>query len=124
MSHAETSIKTYTIVFGLLILLLIAAVLVAKLPLGAWSLPLALGISVVKAVLIALYFMHLVHGEPLTRLFAVGALLWLGFLLVLAMADYRTRGWNSPATESYLAAPLDRLEVEDAPAVREPLSDP
>lgn len=41
--------------------------------------------------LIIAAFMGLRAAEPLQQVYATGGVLWLGFLIVLTMADYMTR---------------------------------
>jgi cytochrome c oxidase subunit 4 len=93
MYERVISIKTYATVFGLLLLLTAATVAANRIDLGPFNTVLALGIAAVKAMLIALYFMHLRHSSGLTRVVVLAGLLWLGILLVGAMDDYLTRGW-------------------------------
>ena len=57
--------------------------------------PLALGIAVVKAVLVLLFFMHLLHSTRLTWVVIGASLFWLGILMVLTLSDYLTRRWLS-----------------------------
>ena len=88
--------RTNVIVFiGLLALTLITT-LVARVDLGAWHLPVALAIAAGKTLLIVLYFMHLRWSPGLFGLVALGAVLWLGFLLGGTMDDYATREWLLP----------------------------
>ena len=68
----------------------------AYLDLGALNLPIAIGIAALKALLIAIFFMHLKGGKgsKLTRIFAIGALLWLLILFGFTLSDYFTRFWS------------------------------
>jgi len=86
------SVKTYTLVFLTLIVLTVVTTAVAFVDLGPFSVVVALVIAVCKAMLVALFFMHLRHSTILTRLVVVGGLLWLLILLILTFADYATRG--------------------------------
>lgn len=61
--------------------------------LGAFNLVFALAISIGKALLVALFFMHLKGSSPLLRLAATAGLIWLLILLSLTLSDYFTRGW-------------------------------
>ncbi|HKS21696.1 MAG TPA: cytochrome C oxidase subunit IV family protein [Thermoanaerobaculia bacterium] len=56
--------------------------------------PIALLIATAKAVLVILFFMHVIHSTRLTWVVVIGAFLWLGVLFVLTFADYLTRGWS------------------------------
>jgi cytochrome c oxidase subunit 4 len=61
---------------------------------GRWHLTAGLGIAAIKAALVALFFMHLIHSRAAPRAVAVVAVFWLVAVLVgLTMADYLTRGW-------------------------------
>jgi cytochrome c oxidase subunit IV len=59
---------------------------------GALSVAASLSISLVTAALIFWFFMDLRRESGLIRIFAVGAAAWLIILLLLASADYLTRG--------------------------------
>jgi cytochrome c oxidase subunit 4 len=78
------------------ILLVLTAVTVgiSRLPMSEeWHLTIGLAIGVAKALLVILFFMHVIHSSRLTILVALGALLWLAILIVLTMNDYFARDW-------------------------------
>lgn len=75
---------------ALLILLGVTAGM-AHVPLGPFNLVLALGIAVAKIALVAIFFMHLRRPDPLLRLAACAAILWILFLFALSFADLLTR---------------------------------
>jgi len=55
----------------------------------------ALIIATTKALLVALFFMHLRHAsEKLLKLVVISTLFFLLILLALSMADYGTRAWS------------------------------
>jgi cytochrome c oxidase subunit 4 len=86
------SLKAYLLVFLALLILTLITTGVAFLDLGAgWNTTIALVIAVTKALLVALYFMHLRTSSPLTILFAGAGIFWLGILFALTMSDYLTR---------------------------------
>jgi len=100
-------------VFAALILLtLLTAWLGATAQLGAWEIPVALGIATVKTLLVGLFFMHLIHSSKLTWLVILSALLALAIMLALTLVDYWTRPYGPvslpPPTSS--AARLDGSE--------------
>ncbi len=64
----------------------------SSIELGGWSLVIALAIAVVKASLVALIFMELLHVRASVRLVAVSALAMLGLMLGLVVADVVARG--------------------------------
>jgi cytochrome c oxidase subunit IV len=56
--------------------------------------PIALLIAGIKAALVILFFMHVIHSTRLTWVVIIASFLWLGVLFVLTFADYLTRLWN------------------------------
>jgi cytochrome c oxidase subunit IV len=93
MNHHTTPIRTYFVVYAVLLVLLALTVLVAYLDLGPWGVILALAIAIVKALLVILYFMHVRASNPLVWVFAGAGFLWLAILLAGIMQDYISRGW-------------------------------
>jgi len=93
MPPRDSNRRTYTVVYLALLGLLALTALVARLPAGAWSLPVALAIATAKLILIFLFFMRLRVQGGLVRIFAVAGFFWLGLLGTLAFSDYLTRGW-------------------------------
>jgi cytochrome c oxidase subunit 4 len=93
MAHPTVSPRTYVLVFVALIALTGTTYLLALQRLGAWEVPVALGIATVKTVLVGLFFMHLLHSSRLTWLVVATGLVFLGIMLVLTGADYWTRDW-------------------------------
>ena len=86
---------TYFLVFAALLVLTGTTVLVAYLPLGPWHTVAALAIAVAKALLVLLFFMHLLHSTRLTWVVAAAGVFWLGILFALTFSDYLTRSWMS-----------------------------
>jgi cytochrome c oxidase subunit IV len=84
-------VKTYLKVWAALLGLLVLTIGVAFLQLGRLNLPIAMLISVAKAALIVLVFMHIKGGSRLLHLAAAAGLLWLSIMFVLTMNDYLTR---------------------------------
>lgn len=60
-------------------------------PLGAFSLPVTLGIATAKGVLVILIFMEMVGTRVSTRLALISALFLLAIFVALAAADVLTR---------------------------------
>lgn len=85
--------RTYYGVFAALIALTFLTVGLSFLELGNWHTAVGLLIGVAKALLVALFFMHLLYGSKLNWLALGAGLFWLGILLVLTLADYLTRPW-------------------------------
>jgi cytochrome c oxidase subunit 4 len=88
-------IRTYFVIFGLLMLGTYSTVQAAFLDLGAFNTPIALAIAITKATVVVLYFMHVKYSPRLTRIVVMGGLLWLAILLVMTLGDYATRAWRT-----------------------------
>jgi len=93
MSVHVVPIKTYFLIFVLLLVLTAVTIRVAFMDMGRGNTILALTIAMLKALLVVLYFMHVRYSPHLTRLVVVGGLFWLLILIGITMSDYLSRGW-------------------------------
>jgi len=95
-SNHETHVSptALCITFGLLMILLVATVISAKVFHGTAGTVTGLSISVVKTFLIAVIFMNLKGSVGMIRLAACAAILWLAIAIMIVMGDYATRGWD------------------------------
>jgi cytochrome c oxidase subunit 4 len=85
-------VRTNVTIFVILLVLLFATVGAAYLPLGWLHVPIAMTIATAKAVLIVLFFMHLLYSHRLTMIISVASFLWLAIMVALTLNDYWTRG--------------------------------
>jgi cytochrome c oxidase subunit IV len=92
MNHHIPSIRTNRNVFVVLLVLLFATVGASYLPLGPLHFPISMAIAVAKALIIALFFMHLLHSHRLTMVIFAASFLWLAIMIGLTLADYLSRG--------------------------------
>jgi len=68
---------------------------VAYIDLGRFNAAVALIIATIKALLVALFFMHVKGAhEKLLKLVVISTVFFLFILLVLSMVDYGTRTWS------------------------------
>jgi cytochrome c oxidase subunit 4 len=105
---AQPTLRTYIIVYLLLLLGLAITVAVAFVPLGRLNLAVALAIAFAKATLVVLFFMHVLYSPKLTWIAVFAGLVWLAILLALVRADYMSRGWIPvKPTQTDLSAPPD-----------------
>lgn len=88
------SYRRSVLVWCALMALLLLSFGSAWLKLGAWNSVLNLAIAVVKAMLVAVFFMHLRHAPALLRIVAATALLMLALLFGLTRTDYATRAMH------------------------------
>jgi cytochrome c oxidase subunit 4 len=93
MSQHIMPVRTLVQIFVILLVLLFATVGGAYLPLGPLHLPVAMTIAVAKAVLIVLFFMHLLYSHRLMMVVSLAAFLWLAIMLALTLSDYQSRDW-------------------------------
>jgi cytochrome c oxidase subunit IV len=84
--------------FGIWITLLLCTFITYKaafIELGRFNAAVALIIATIKALLVALFFMHIKGAhEKLLKLVVISTIFFLFILLVLSMADYGTRTWS------------------------------
>ncbi len=88
-----TPLSAYFGIFGALMVLTAITVGVAWVDLGSLNILVALGVAIVKATLVVLYFMHLKYSSKLTWIVVGAGVFWLFILLAMLMGDYATRGW-------------------------------
>jgi cytochrome c oxidase subunit IV len=88
-----TPLSVYFGIFGALMVLTAITVAVAWVDLGSLNILVALGVAVLKATLVVLYFMHLKYSSKLTWIVVGAGVFWLFILLAMLMGDYATRGW-------------------------------
>ena len=89
-----TPMWVYLAVFGALAAGTLLTWWVSTIDLGWLNTPIALLIATIKAVLVILFFMHVIHSTRLTWVVVIASFLWLGVLFVLTFADYLTRIWQ------------------------------
>ena len=87
--------RVYYVVFAVLMVGTYLTVQAAYLDLGPFNTIVALGIAVIKAALVVLFFMHVKYSTKLTWAVVIGSIFWLGILLAMTMTDYLTRGWRT-----------------------------
>lgn len=91
----STSLGLYVLIWALLIIGTVATVVAAHIDLGPFNAAVALAIASTKALLVALFFMHIKGAhERLLKLVVVTTIFFLIILMALSMADYGTRYWS------------------------------
>ena len=90
-----------------LLVLTVITVAARYVDLGEANIYLAIGIAVVKATLVCLFFMHLRWDRPFNLLVLVGSMLFVVLMMVFCMMDVGQYGptldkGNPPAVKSYL----------------------
>jgi len=91
MAKHVTSERTYYLIFATLISLTLLTVALSYVELGRLHLIVGLAIACTKAVLVVLFFMHLLYSSRLSWTMFLSGLLWLGILLSFTLVDYLSR---------------------------------
>jgi cytochrome c oxidase subunit 4 len=92
--HHAASLVSYFVVFATLMILTVITVWVSRIDLGALNTPLAMAIAIVKATVVILWFMHVIHSPRMTWIVVISSFLWLAVMFALFYSDYLTRSWN------------------------------
>jgi cytochrome c oxidase subunit 4 len=85
--------RLYVGVFLALCLLTVISVEVTAHDFGPFNLIVALGVSVTKAALVVLFFMHARYSSRLTGLVIASAVAFFVILVFLTFTDYLSRPW-------------------------------
>lgn len=88
---------TYAGVLVILLILTVITVGASYIDFGSGNVVIALAIATVKASLVGLIFMHLLHGKPIDGLILVAGFLLLGLFLGFCFIDVDSRGNLEPA---------------------------
>ena len=91
----SSPLKMYFGIWAALLLGTLVTYKAAFIELGRYNAAVALIIATIKALLVALFFMHIKGAhEKLLKLVVVSTVFFLFILLILSMADYGTRAWS------------------------------
>ena len=95
--HAEHHIvtpKTYTIIFGTLLIFTAITVGAAFVPLGIFNPVIALAIATIKAVIVILFFMHVYYQSNLVKMTVAAGFFTFLVLITMTLTDYMSRAWG------------------------------
>ncbi|HET8646202.1 MAG TPA: cytochrome C oxidase subunit IV family protein [Vicinamibacteria bacterium] len=90
------STSIYLAIFAALMVLTAITVWAARQDFGPFNTVVALGIAVVKATLVVLFFMHVKYSSGLTKLVVASAFVWLAIMIVGTLHDYYSPAVNAP----------------------------
>jgi cytochrome c oxidase subunit 4 len=96
--HHVVPLKTYLAVFFALMVFTAITVAVAFVDLGPLNNVVMLGIALVKATLVVMFFMHVKYGTRLIPMVVASGIFFLAIMFVITMSDYMTRGWLGAGT--------------------------
>jgi len=95
MSGHIAAVRSYVLIFALLMIFTAITVAVAFINLGRLNFPVAISIAIVKATLVILFFMHVKYSSQLTKMIIGSGLFFLLVMFSLTMTDYLSRGWQT-----------------------------
>ena len=95
MSSQTLSSATYLVVLVALMALTVLTVGISFTEIsGTWHVAMGLLVASVKASLVGLVYMHLIHSRSTNWTVVVISVFWLSVVLILlAFSDYGTRSW-------------------------------
>ena len=97
---------------GALLALTVITVAVRYIDVGEFNMVIALGVAVIKATLVALFFMHLRWDRPFNLLVLVGSMLFVVLMMVFCMMDV---GQNLPSENKGNPAKVQQYLDANAP---------
>jgi cytochrome c oxidase subunit 4 len=83
--------RTYYSVFAALVVLTFLTVAISFVHLGAWHSVVGLTIATCKALLVILFFMHVLYSSRVSWLIILASIYWLGIMIGLTLTDYWSR---------------------------------
>ena len=107
MAEHILPIKTYVLVFLILIGFTGLTTGVAFIDLGPFNTIVAVAIAVCKMLFVILFFMHVKYMPGLTKIVVVSGLFWLVIMISLTLADYFTRNWT-PSPSGWQTSSISR----------------
>ena len=90
---------------------------------GAINIVIALTIATIKAIIVALFFMHLLHDKPVNAVIAVAGFVFLGIFLLFDFLDVGTRTDPQP-TNLHAPPTVTAPATPGAPAAGAPAAAP
>jgi cytochrome c oxidase subunit 4 len=91
-SEHVVGIGMYLVIFAALMVLTAITTGVAYVDLGPLNNIVMLGIAVLKATLVVLFFMHVRFNSRLTKMYAIAGFAWILLLFAFTLSDFATRG--------------------------------
>jgi len=111
--------KIYTANLFALLFLTIITVAAASFNFGSANVVIALAIASVKAILVGLFFMHLIWDKPVNAIVIIAGFLFLGIFLMFDFLDVTTRDGmqprNMPVMENATPVPDSMNPLKAAP---------
>ncbi len=91
VTDPKAEARNYVVTLVALLVLTIITVGASYIDFGQGNIVIALAIATIKATIVALFFMHLIHDKPVNAVIAVAGFIFLGLLLLFTLIDTGTR---------------------------------
>ena len=98
--HHITPLKIYHGIFGALLVLTVVTVWIAQFDFGVANTFIAMFVASIKASLVALFFMHLLHDERLNLITFGFGLLFVCLFFLFPLLDISSRAYVDPITDN------------------------
>jgi cytochrome c oxidase subunit 4 len=108
-------VRTYLTIFFALLILTAITVTVASFDLGPVNLIVAISIAAIKALLVALFFMHLLYDNKMYLVIFSVAVIFLAIFILFTMFDTQFRGNVNPEVANPIN-PRAAMYQKSAPA--------
>ncbi len=122
--HHVSSMRLLNAILGVLLVLTVLTVAVSRVHFGeTLNLWIAVGIAAFKALLVAAFFMHLLHDKAMNTIVLFFTILTIGFFLLFTLVDMGSRGIVDPLRDGDIAPPAIAAEARER-AIAEGRLDP
>ena len=113
MKHSpESHVKTYFIIWALLLLFTGVTVWSAKHDFGFMNMYIAMGIATFKATIVALYFMHLKEDTSLNKAVFLSSFGFFAIFIFLTVFDFVDRPQLKPAAVTQIEVPVGNVTAK------------
>ena len=112
--HHITPMWLYNVIFGALLFLTVVTVWIAQFDFGSANTFIAMFVATIKATLVGLFFMHLLHDERINMMTFGFGLLFVALFFLFPLIDIGTRGYieELKVTNSGLIQEHEQAEQE------------
>ncbi len=107
-------LRIYFGVWGALLVLTGVTVAVSYFDFGAGNMLVAMVVALIKASLVAAFFMHLRYDNKLNAVVFTASLVFMFIFFFLTFADINTRGWVDKYQGTFLNAHKEKPEAKEA----------
>ena len=118
-AHHVTPAIVYHAIFGALLCLTVVTVWIAQFDFGAANTIIAMLVATVKATLVALFFMHLLHDDRLNMVTFGFGLLFVALFFLFQLLDITSRTYVDPIRDNNSVYKAEKQQgLQDAHAKR------